>query len=148
VRRARHLLIGAAVAVSTIGVADAAPVDAAGSFRATGAVLKGANEVPDPGDPDGFGASGVIINAQRGTICYFVAVAKIGTATLAHIHEGGPDIAGPVVVDFKAPSRGFSADCVDVDPALAQRIADNPSGFYVNVHNDEFPRGAVRGQLH
>ena len=26
-------------------------------------------------------------------------------------------------------------------------IIDNPAGFYANVHNAEFPAGAVRGQL-
>jgi hypothetical protein len=30
---------------------------------------------------------------------------------------------------------------------LAQKIADNPSGYYVNVHNATFGAGAVRGQL-
>jgi hypothetical protein len=31
-------------------------------------------------------------------------------------------------------------------PRLAAILA-NPNGFYVNVHNAEFPDGAIRGQL-
>jgi len=31
--------------------------------------------------------------------------------------------------------------------ALAQDLIQNPSAYYVNVHNGPFPKGAVRGQL-
>ena len=33
------------------------------------------------------------------------------------------------------------------DPALVQLIADNPTGYYVNLHNARFPAGAMRCQL-
>ena len=29
-----------------------------------------------------------------------------------------------------------------------QRILANPKAYYVNVHNTDYPAGAVRGQLH
>jgi hypothetical protein len=32
-------------------------------------------------------------------------------------------------------------------PTVAQGIAADPSGYYVNIHNNQFPGGAVRGQL-
>jgi hypothetical protein len=127
-------------------VADSGSVSA--EVRAFGAVLKGANEVPGPGDPDGSGVAGVLINTETGRICYAIAVRKIETATLAHIHEGAAGVAGGIVVHLQPPARGFTAACTMADPALAQRIADNPSGFYVNVHNATFGAGAVRGQLH
>ena len=66
---------------------------------------------------------------------------------MAHIHVGAAGTSGDVVVTLDAPNRGFSANCARVDPMLAGEIADNPAGFYVNVHNDEFPAGAIRGQL-
>jgi sugar lactone lactonase YvrE len=36
---------------------------------------------------------------------------------------------------------------VTVDPSLAAAIISNPGGYYVNVHSEPYPAGAVRGQL-
>ena len=78
-------------------------------------------------------------------VCFRLIVHRIEPATLAHIHIGSPTVAGPVVVDFVAPTDGSSSGCVmDAD---ADAIAANPSNYYVNVHNTSFMAGAVRGQL-
>ncbi|HWM22660.1 MAG TPA: CHRD domain-containing protein [Ilumatobacteraceae bacterium] len=147
-RRVRHVLVGATIGLAAIGTADTAPVTADHAYRATGTIMTGANEVPTVGDADGVGVAGIVINVQRGRICYLLAVDKIAPATLAHIHVGEAGVPGDVVVTLKAPSKGFSAECIAVDKQLAGDIAHNPSGYYVNVHNAEFPAGAVRGQLH
>lgn len=112
------------------------------------ASLWGANEVPGPGDPDGSGSAVIQINQGRNQVCYRLTVRDIAPATAAHIHIGGSDVAGPVVVALGAPADGRSRGCVqDVDPALIRALLRNPREYYVNVHNAEYPAGAVRGQL-
>jgi hypothetical protein len=76
-----------------------------------------------------------------------LTVADIGTATAAHIHIGAPDKAGPVLVGLDAPADGSSDGCVDLAKDKVKAVMDNPADYYVNVHNAEFPDGAVRGQL-
>ncbi|MBW3580756.1 MAG: CHRD domain-containing protein [Actinobacteria bacterium] len=109
--------------------------------------LTGAAEVPGPGDDDGDGFANVFLQPADGQICYDINVEGIDPASAAHIHEGGPDVAGPVVVPLQAPSEGSIDDCAQVDVALIERIEADPSGFYVNVHNASHPDGALRGQL-
>jgi hypothetical protein len=105
--------------------------------------------VPGPGDDDGTGFAGLVVNitAGRARICYVLAVRNIAPATMAHIHRGDSMTAGPVVVPLDPPTRGFSANCARVEPALATEIIATPDQFYVNVHNADFPAGAIRGQL-
>ena len=145
-RRVRRLAVGAAAVIATIAVGDAAPASADVGFRALGTTLTGAEEIP-AADPDGVGAAGVLVNVRRGRVCYTLAVKDIAPATLAHIHEAPAGVNGGIVVHLIAPTNGFSAACTPVDPALAAKIANSPENYYVNVHNADFPGGAVRGQL-
>ncbi len=111
------------------------------------ATLTGAAEVPGPGDADGSGSARITLNHGQGQICYELKVSNIGTATLAHIHTGASTVAGPVLVTLDPPADGSSDGCVNVDKVTIKAIMDNPAGYYINVHNAEFPDGAVRGQL-
>ena len=108
--------------------------------------LEGENEVPVLGDLDGGGYSTVIAIPEAGLVCYVIVVFDIGAANAAHIHEAPKGVAGPVVVGLEAPTRGASGGCI-VNPGEAADIAADPEDYYVNVHNTEFPGGAVRGQL-
>jgi hypothetical protein len=103
--------------------------------------------VPTPGDPDGSGTAVIRVNPGQGEICYDLQVSGIDPATAAHIHEAPAGVAGPVVVSLEAPADGSSSACVAVPSEKAKDILKNSSDFYVNVHNAEFPGGALRGQL-
>lgn len=111
------------------------------------ASLTGSQEVPGPGDSDGSGTAEITIVDATDNVCFDLHVRNIATATAAHIHRGVTGEAGPPVVTLEAPADGSSEGCLSAPGALADEIYANPAGFYVNVHNSEFPNGAIRGQL-
>jgi hypothetical protein len=110
------------------------------------ASLTGEKEVPGPGDPNGRGQADVKV--YKAKVCYELEVERIKPATLAHIHQGGPNVAGPIVVELKAPTDGSSEGCKAISKQLSKKLREHPSHYYVNVHNKPYPDGALRGQLH
>ena len=141
--RIKYLTVIATCAALLAGAATAAD-----GGRKLQTSLTGAAEVPGPGDPDGTGTATVTVNSGQNRVCYKLSVANIASATMAHIHVGGPAVAGPVRVALRAPNAsGVSSGCVTVTRALALEILKDPADYYVNVHNAAFPGGAIRGQL-
>jgi hypothetical protein len=143
------LLVGLAV----LGL----PGVAAAGQRVTvlSATLRGAKEVPGPGDPDGRARAVVRLSGRQ--VCFALRWSGISAPNAAHIHLGGPAVAGPVVVPFFGDPAGPSVipdtvtsvrGCVTADPALVAAIAQHPGAYYTNIHTPDFPAGAVRGQLH
>jgi hypothetical protein len=109
--------------------------------------LTGAAEVPGPGDTDGTGTVSITLNQGQGEVCYELTVDKIAAANAAHIHAGAVDKAGPPIANLTPPTNGSSKGCVALDKEKIKDITQNPANYYVNVHNADFPDGAVRGQL-
>ncbi len=108
--------------------------------------LSGAEEAPGPGDPDGSG-SATIIAIPPDTVCYVLTAENIAPATAAHIHQAPPGEPGPVVVPLAPPTYGASGGCTQAEPEVVSGLQENPGDYYVNVHNAEYPNGAIRGQL-
>jgi hypothetical protein len=134
------LMVGLLSALA-VGVALAG----GGAPRVT--TLSGAEEVP-PADPDGTGFASITLNVGQSSVCWELSVSNIAPAFAAHIHAAPAGVNGPIVVPLSPPTSGSSSGCTEnVDPALIQAIIDSPERYYVNVHNAEFPGGAVRGQL-
>ena len=137
-----------------VGVAIGAQSETSqNQLRAGFGVLNGKQEIGNDGqrnagDKNGRGSfSGIF---KRDTLCYGLTVTNIGKPIAAHIHKAPRGDNGDVVVTLKHPRRGnpgASHQCVEVDAAVADDIRSNPTGFYVNVHNEKFPSGAVRGQI-
>jgi hypothetical protein len=118
------------------------------------AVLLGGNEVSDEGqanvgDPNGVGSATVLVAGT--TLCFGLTVNNLDAPTAAHIHQGRAGVNGPIVVPLTAPKTGdpgASSGCIpDVEPDLVEEILTHPEEFYVNVHTEKFPAGAIRGQL-
>ncbi len=150
-------LFRALIAPVALGFALLVPAAPAGAAATTlhAELSGGAAEVPDPGDPDGSGAAEVTIKLKKQRLCFAIAVIDVELPTAAaHIHEGAAGTAGDVVVTLEAPVEigstgiGLSSSCVrELAKPLLRDIKANPDQYYVNVHNADFPGGAVRGQL-
>ena len=132
-----RLIGGLAMAVA---LSAPLPVQAAVVTLATS--LDG-NSEPLGGDPDGSGRFSVELDAENGEVCYRYTVDKIGRPKLVQILRGPIGSNGPLVMSLEA-GRDV---CVDADPRLVNQMIANPGDYYVNFFNEEFPTGAIRGQL-
>lgn len=125
-------------------------------------VATGATSKRIVGDPNGRGEIYVFgIDGDPTTLCYVLIVDKIGEleqppggGRAAHIHLGAEGTNGPVEAVLAWPQGGQAADCLTegqpgkgLGPGEVQQILNNPADYYVNVHNAEYPNGAIRGQL-
>lgn len=136
------------LAVVLLLVVVAAPVVLAQStFHAN---MSGAQEVP-AGDPNGTGTATITIVGT--TVSYTITVNNIDAPLAQHIHTGAAGANGPVVVSLPGVWAGSGqgpwtlTGSTTTTAAIANAIVANPGGHYVNVHNQPFPGGAVRGQL-
>jgi len=161
---------------SLLSLVVVAPMALAGHLNALlNADLDGRQEVNTSGnnaivgDPDGrgefyvFGIDSVGPTDNSSVLCYNLQVKRIaeldlppGNGRAAHIHKGKAGENGPVVANLAWPQDGQAADCLDarlrpaqfpLGDSVAADIRANPQDYYVNVHNTEFPGGAIRGQL-
>lgn len=147
--------------VAALGVAvlpGAASATTASHPRVRVVLMTGAQEVPGPGDPDGRGFFYWQVRGWK--LCYVITAKRIKPATAAHIHKGAKGVAGPIVVALNAPTKGKASGCIravrhqnaanamtTLTKAELVGIVRHRSQYYVNVHNDKYPAGAIRGQL-
>lgn len=116
-------------------------------------VLRGRNEIGQDGkrragDPDGRGSATATIDGTK--LCFGLTARDISEPTMAHIHRGKRNENGDIVVTLTQPSAGdpgASSGCVDVDAGLAAELVKTPHKFYWNIHTEDFPGGAIRGQV-
>ena len=141
----RRATLLAALVLAIVLIA-AVPVVASEVRASLEASLTGEKEVPGPGDPNGRGEAEVKVHKAK--VCYELEVERIKPATFAHIHRGAPNVAGDIVVELKAPTDGSSEGCKAISKQLSKKLREHPGRYYVNVHNEPYPDGAIRGQLH
>ena len=113
------------------------------------AKLTGAKEVPGPGDPNGEGEFIASLKTHSGKICFQISHERIQKPDAGHIHKGARDEAGPVkatLFSSRQPSSTIEK-CKKIGKRLVRRIARNPGRYYVNLHNEQYPDGAIRGQI-
>lgn len=148
----RFLRIGLLILFSlTLSAARSAPLAETGGRHVFTTRLSGAAEVPGPGDPDGKGFARITLSMEDGqpVVCWSIRVKDILLpATGAHIHAGPAGVAGPIVVPLTPPDEsGRSSGCTEVSHEVHMALHTQTDQYYVNVHNSDYPAGAVRGQL-
>lgn len=115
--------------------------------------LKGKNEVPGPGDPDGGGRIALFLKAEKQRACLELELEAVDSVVAARVHKGPAGEQGPSkLVLFKDQAgldgNGSFNGCVKkVKKRLLKSIAANPQDYYVNLFTRSYPEGAVRGQL-
>ena len=143
------VVAGLVVALAVVGVA----VAQGEGGRPFSTSLTGAEEAPNPGDPNATGQADLRLNQGQGRVCSSINWANVdGEVFAGHIHVGPAGSAGPIVVTLFtgsfAGTDSFSGCTENVDPELIKAIRKDPTAYYVNVHSrPNFPGGAVRGQL-
>lgn len=114
------------------------------------AKLKGSEE-PGGGEQGGKGTAVILANKKKEKVCFELTYKRIGTPFAAHIHKGKAGVNGDIVVPLIEDQQGFPSGvtgCVKrVDSDLIRKMTRKPQNYYVNLHNGDFPGGAIRGQL-
>jgi CHRD domain len=156
----RTIALVALVALAAALGTAVAVGQSAGSSNVLFAELRGTNERPQPGtsgragDRNALGSASVTIDAPR--LCFGLAIRGTDKPVAAHIHRGGRNQNGPVVVPLgqgdtgEVPASGdpgAASACVTASAAVLRAIRRSPARYYVNVHTNDHPAGALRGQL-
>lgn len=155
----RSILAGATIMLLLCGAASAQT-----TFNLT---FTGDQEVPGPGDPDGFGTGTLTLilpgepgGGIYGTIAWDITYQDIAAPTAMHIHgpDGGVGQVAGIFVDMGVGTTGgpgtligelndFNGWPTVYDTWQIVDMLNDPSDYYVNIHNNEFPAGAIRAQI-
>ncbi len=114
-------------------------------------------EVP-PVTADGTGKATVTIADDESTVSWDVTYSGLtGDAAAGHIHFGGPDVSGPVMIPFTTVSAtGSTGTFAKADYATGEGLPADWAGVlaairdgdaYVNIHTAANKGGEIRGQL-
>lgn len=139
--------------------------DMEASQAALSAYLTGKAEINEDGDdgagdPNAKGTASFLVADER-TLCYGFAIRGADAPNAVHIHRAPAGQNGDIVIPFDNPPKdangqpagdpGASSGCKVLEEQseidALRRILSKPKGYYVNIHTESFPDGAVRGQL-
>ncbi|TAK16766.1 MAG: CHRD domain-containing protein [Acidobacteria bacterium] len=160
-------LVGACVLILCVSACQS-PIAPPTSITLT-AALSPANEIPPVITPDaaGRGTVTILMNVSRddaGNVtaatatvtCDLTGFPPGTTLTGAHVHIGGINSSGSIVLDtglgagevvLTTGSGSFSKQGIGVDPTVAGNMVSMPASYYFNIHTALTPGGAARGQL-
>jgi hypothetical protein len=111
------------------------------------------------GDPDGSAVGTLTLNSDNNTVTWNLTLTNIdpptgNKVTDSHIHTGTATQNGGVLIPFGVPAGSLNGNTFAGSVTLTgqdiidlQNVMANPAGYYYNLHNQEFPAGAVRDQV-
>jgi CHRD domain len=104
-----------------------------------------------PADPDGTGHATFVLYPDAAQICYTISFSRIANTVgwLGHIHKGARGQSQlPWVFEYTTPAAtNPTSGCRPSDPLAIADIINNPTQYYAQLHNEEYPSGVIRGQL-
>jgi len=165
----RLSVLAAAIALFAVGCSSSSTSPSTPTNPTFTAAISPANEIPaiTNGESTVAGNASITMvttrdasgNVTAATATFVVNITGLpaGSAVnIAHIHECVNTCNGSIVVNTTLAAgevtisngvASFTKSNLTVDPAVAQRILNNPAGFYFNVHTTLNPGGVARGQL-
>jgi hypothetical protein len=127
---------------TTLAASTATAASTAPGFTAS---LSGAQETP----PNSSAATGMgTVTIDPATKAFTANVFTTGIAgTAAHIHDGAPGVAGPIIIPLAETAPGSGTWTASGTLTDAQLALLNAGNYYFNVHSAAFPNGEIRGQI-
>lgn len=110
------------------GCEDEATAPSDQTFTAT---MNGANERPNPVTTPGVGTANFTLSADGNTLTWNVSMTGTNNVTAAHIHVGGAQVAGPIILGLFA---GPTANNPTITGSVTRAAFASPLG--VTRRND------------
>jgi len=112
--------------------------------------LKSSHQVPS-NKLDSSAVAKIKLNLKTGELRGRIKLNGLD-ATVAHIHQGYAGENGPVIASFQAATNHHGNEKADLvlmstqlNPSQIELLKDG--AYYINVHSQAYPNGAVRGQI-
>ncbi|MBA2282119.1 MAG: CHRD domain-containing protein [Acidimicrobiia bacterium] len=140
-------VVDAGGAATTEAAPDTAPPPGSDdvTFVSLSLRLTGDTEVPAPGSA-GIATADLTYDGDQ--MCLQGSTSDVGPIIGGHVHAAPVGEAGDVVVDFELSTTEDGAfEACEVVGAEGGVIVEDPTNYYVNLHTEEFPDGAVRAQV-
>ena len=137
----------AAEASTTTTAAEATSTTAAptAEVQTLELTLTGDVEVPGPGST---GTAEATLTYDGDELCVEGTTTGVGALIGGHIHAAPVGESGDIVIDLGISTTGDGPfeGCATVG-AEGGVVFEDPTNYYLNLHTEEFPAGAVRAQL-
>jgi CHRD domain len=153
--RSIALALTSLVATLSVGLVTATSASAiALPFHATlsGNDITASTDGLVKGAPNGTGTISLSLDSTVNQVCWSVSFSGFSNPQFGHIHQGAfgvpenPAFTVPLWTNLNGQASGTSG-CSLAIPGQIEAIELLPSQFNVVLHNQQFPVGAVRGQI-